>query len=83
VVITPHPREAARLLETTTEAVTADAPAAARTAADRFGCTVLLKGQPSLVVTPGLTAAQYGWPSEVAVGRVTSWRGLARCWQPG
>jgi ADP-dependent NAD(P)H-hydrate dehydratase / NAD(P)H-hydrate epimerase len=53
VVITPHPREMARLLAVETEAVTADAPAAAREAAARFGCTVLLKGQPSLIATPG------------------------------
>jgi NAD(P)H-hydrate epimerase len=36
-----------------TDEVTADAPAAARLAADRFGCVVLLKGLPSLVAAPG------------------------------
>jgi NAD(P)H-hydrate epimerase len=42
-----------RLLQMETADVTADAPAAARRAAERFGCVVLLKGQPSLVAAPG------------------------------
>lgn len=61
LVITPHPAEMARLLGCTTDDVTTDAPAAAREAAQRFGCTVLLKGQPSLV-------AERGWPLLVNAG---------------
>lgn len=53
VVLTPHPGEMGRLLHMATDEVTADAPAAARLAAERFGCAVLLKGQPSLVASPG------------------------------
>jgi NAD(P)H-hydrate epimerase len=53
VVLTPHPGEMGRLLEMETEEVTGDPPAAARLAAERFGCIVLLKGQPSLVAAPG------------------------------
>ena len=51
-VITPHPGEAARLLGCTVGDITADAPAAARAAADRFGCTVVLKGSPALIALP-------------------------------
>jgi hydroxyethylthiazole kinase-like uncharacterized protein yjeF len=69
LVITPHPRELARLLDTDTEAITADAPAAAREAVARFGCTVLLKGQPSLVAAPGLPLLlNTAGSSDVAVG---------------
>ncbi|HSJ14060.1 MAG TPA: NAD(P)H-hydrate dehydratase [Longimicrobiales bacterium] len=53
LVITPHPRELARLLEVTLDAVLDDVVAAAREACVRFGCTVLLKGQPSLVASAG------------------------------
>src|SRR5690606_9447730 len=53
VVITPHAGEMGRLLSMSTDDVTADAPAAARLAAERFGCVVLLKGLPSLVAAPG------------------------------
>jgi ADP-dependent NAD(P)H-hydrate dehydratase / NAD(P)H-hydrate epimerase len=48
-VITPHARELARLTDTALDDIVADAPAAARRAAQAFGCIVLLKGQPSLV----------------------------------
>jgi len=69
VVITPHPRELSRLLATTTEAITDDAPAAARSASERFGCVVLLKGQPSLVAAPGSRLlVNTAGSSDVAVG---------------
>ncbi|MDX1494607.1 MAG: NAD(P)H-hydrate dehydratase, partial [Longimicrobiales bacterium] len=52
VLVTPHPGEMKRLMEGEDEAL--DAPASssievARWAADRFGCSVLLKGAPSVV----------------------------------
>ncbi|HWK90273.1 MAG TPA: NAD(P)H-hydrate dehydratase [Longimicrobium sp.] len=53
LLLTPHPGEMARLLARTTGDVTADPFAAAREAAERFRCTVLLKGTPSLVAAPG------------------------------
>lgn len=53
VLLTPHPGEMARLLETRTEQVVADPFGAAARAADRFGCAVLLKGAPSLVAGGG------------------------------
>jgi ADP-dependent NAD(P)H-hydrate dehydratase / NAD(P)H-hydrate epimerase len=52
LLITPHARELSRLTGETLEDIVADMPAAARAAARRFGCTVLLKGQPSLVAQP-------------------------------
>jgi NAD(P)H-hydrate epimerase len=53
LVLTPHPRELGRVLAMPVAEIVADAPAAARAASLRFGCTVLLKGQPSLVAAPG------------------------------
>ena len=48
-LLTPHPGEMARLLSIPTEEVVRDPFAAVTRAAERFGCTVLLKGWPSLV----------------------------------
>jgi ADP-dependent NAD(P)H-hydrate dehydratase / NAD(P)H-hydrate epimerase len=52
-VLTPHPLEAARLLGTATATVQADRLAAAQTLADRFRCSVVLKGSGTLVAAPG------------------------------
>ncbi|APW42329.1 bifunctional ADP-dependent NAD(P)H-hydrate dehydratase/NAD(P)H-hydrate epimerase [Rhodoferax saidenbachensis] len=52
-VLTPHPLEAARLLDTTTAAVQADRLASAQVLANRFGCTVVLKGSGSVIAAPG------------------------------
>jgi ADP-dependent NAD(P)H-hydrate dehydratase / NAD(P)H-hydrate epimerase len=51
-VITPHPGEAARLLDMDGAAVQADRLAAALRLSERFGCWVVLKGADSLVVSP-------------------------------
>ena len=51
-VLTPHPLEAARLLEIDTASLQADRPGAARRLAMRFGCLVLLKGSGSIVASP-------------------------------
>lgn len=51
--LTPHPGEMARLSGRGTGAIVADPFAAAREAAERFGCAVLLKGTPSVVAAPG------------------------------
>jgi NAD(P)H-hydrate epimerase len=48
-VITPHPGEAARLLNVTAAAVQADRPGALDALAEKFGGTVVLKGAGSLV----------------------------------
>jgi NAD(P)H-hydrate epimerase len=51
-ILTPHPGEAARLLDTTTQAVEADRFSAARTLARRARATVLLKGVHTLIASP-------------------------------
>lgn len=48
-VLTPHPGEAARLLETDTAAVQSDRFAAVREIQQRYGGTVVLKGSGSLI----------------------------------
>ena len=68
LLITPHPAELGRLLGRRTEEITTDAPAAATEAAERFGCVVLLKGQPSLVAERGRPLlVNAGGSSDVAV----------------
>jgi hydroxyethylthiazole kinase-like uncharacterized protein yjeF len=49
LVLTPHPLEAARLLQSTTEMIQADRVKAAQSLASQFDCTVVLKGTGSLV----------------------------------
>ena len=51
-VLTPHPLEAARLLGITTREVQADRLLAAARIAERWRCTVLLKGSGSIVAAP-------------------------------
>ena len=52
-VLTPHPLEAARLSNVSTAEVQADRLAAAQRLADRFQCTVLLKGSGTVVASAG------------------------------
>lgn len=54
-VLTPHPLEAARLLNTTTEVVMRDRLAAAQGLADRLSVICVLKGSGSIVAAPGET----------------------------
>jgi ADP-dependent NAD(P)H-hydrate dehydratase / NAD(P)H-hydrate epimerase len=54
-VLTPHPLEAARLMNSSTRAVQADRMAAAQHLADRFACVVVLKGSGSVIAAPGTT----------------------------
>jgi hydroxyethylthiazole kinase-like uncharacterized protein yjeF len=51
-VLTPHPGEAARLLETSTDRLQADRYGAAARLADESGSVVALKGARSIVATP-------------------------------
>lgn len=53
VVVTPHPGEMARLVGGEAKGVTAHRPEVASSLARGTGCTVLLKGLPSLVATRG------------------------------
>lgn len=48
-VITPHPAELARLLDVSVDEIQSDRVTAARDAAQRFGCVVVLKGFRSLI----------------------------------
>jgi NAD(P)H-hydrate epimerase len=52
-VITPHPGEMARLLDTDTAAVQADRVAAARGLAERWEVVVVLKGARTVIAAPG------------------------------
>jgi hydroxyethylthiazole kinase-like uncharacterized protein yjeF len=54
-VLTPHPLEAARLLGTTAALVQHDRLGAAQQLAQRFGCTVVLKGSGTVIASPGQT----------------------------
>ena len=49
VIITPHPAEAARLLNISTAEVQADRIVAVQALVEKFSCTVILKGQYSLI----------------------------------
>ena len=51
--ITPHPLEAARLLNTSTREVQSDRLKAAQDLVAMFGCTVVLKGSGTVVAAPG------------------------------
>ncbi len=52
-VLTPHPLEAARLLGSSTHSVQADRLQAAAQLAQRFACTVVLKGSGTVIAAPG------------------------------
>ncbi|MDO5288793.1 MAG: NAD(P)H-hydrate dehydratase [Pseudomonadota bacterium] len=52
-VLTPHPLEAARLLACPAAQVQADRLAAASALAQRFQCTVVLKGSGTVIAAPG------------------------------
>lgn len=50
-ILTPHPLEAARLLDCTAAQVQSDRIRAARTLADEWGCTVVLKGSGTVIAS--------------------------------
>jgi hydroxyethylthiazole kinase-like uncharacterized protein yjeF len=52
-VLTPHPLEAARLLNTDTSAVQQNRLAAAQSLAERLACTIVLKGSGTVIAAPG------------------------------
>lgn len=52
-VLTPHPLEAARLMGTSTARVQADRLGIAMAMAERFACTVVLKGSGTVIAAPG------------------------------
>lgn len=54
-ILTPHPLEAARLLQTSTAEIQANRLRAASELAQRFQCTALLKGSGTIIASPGCT----------------------------
>ncbi|WP_028917434.1 bifunctional ADP-dependent NAD(P)H-hydrate dehydratase/NAD(P)H-hydrate epimerase [Pseudoxanthomonas sp. J35] len=52
-ILTPHPGEAARLLDTDIAGIQRDRFAAAAALAARYGCTVVLKGAGTIIASPG------------------------------
>lgn len=74
---TPHPGEAARLLEVSTPEMTRDPIAAARTLQQRFGGVVILKGGPSTIAsTRGVQVSQGGHPGMATAGMGDTLSGL-------
>lgn len=69
-LLTPHPGEAARLLQCTTAEVQADRPRAARELARRYRCTVILKGAGSLIAAADgrLALCSRGHPAMASAG---------------
>lgn len=57
-VLTPHPLEAARLLQTDTASIQADRLKAASELAQKFACTVVLKGSGSVIACHALDSKQ-------------------------
>lgn len=53
-VLTPHPLEAARLMNLSTAQVQADRLRVAQSLAERFACTVVLKGSGTIIAAPGV-----------------------------
>lgn len=52
IVLTPHPKELSRLLDKPVAEIQANRLDAAKKAADKFGCVVVLKGSHSIIATP-------------------------------
>lgn len=68
-ILTPHPGEAARLLNTSVAEVETDRPGAALALRERFGGVAVLKGAGSLVAGPaGLAVCPYGNPGMASGG---------------
>jgi NAD(P)H-hydrate repair Nnr-like enzyme with NAD(P)H-hydrate dehydratase domain len=66
VVITPHFGELARVLGASVDDIAADPGTWARTAADRLGVTVLLKGHATYVAGPGISLVSSTAPTWLA-----------------
>lgn len=67
-ILTPHPGEAARLLNTSVGVVQADRPAAARELRSRYGGVVVLKGPGTLVLGETLHLCDLGNPGMASGG---------------
>lgn len=69
-LITPHPGEAARLLQCSIAEVQQDRPAAALALAQRYACVALLKGAGTLIAAPDgrLALCDRGHPAMASAG---------------
>jgi NAD(P)H-hydrate epimerase len=69
-VLTPHPGEAARLLDTDTDDVQADRYGAAQRLAERSGAVVVLKGARTIIAEPGgrMRVCARGTPAMAVAG---------------
>ena len=79
-ILTPHPGEAAQLLDTEASVINQDRPAAARSLAQRTGCVVALKGAATVIAAPdgrmavnptGGSALASGGTGDVLLGMLT------------
>lgn len=61
VILTPHPGEAARLLEIETISITKNPLEAVRALAERYHAVVVLKGGPTVIAQPSLDARVRVW----------------------
>lgn len=70
LVLTPHPKELARLLSSTVQQVQADRQAAALTAATRFDAIIVLKGHHTVIAQPNgmVTVNETGNPGMAVAG---------------
>lgn len=70
LILTPHPKELARLLHSTVEEVQADRQTAALTAASRFNAVVVLKGHHTVITDPNgtVTVNETGNPGMAVAG---------------
>jgi hydroxyethylthiazole kinase-like uncharacterized protein yjeF len=85
-ILTPHPLEAARLLDCSSLEIQSDRLAAAQTLAERLGCTVVLKGSGTVVAQAGqpawINATGNASLATAGTGDVLAgW--LAGCWAQG
>lgn len=86
-ILTPHPLEAARLLDTDVAAAQADRLAAACGLAERLRCTIVLKGSGSVIASPGQRPAicASGGPALATAGSgdvLAGWLGALWAQQP-
>lgn len=70
LILTPHPKELARLLHCSVEQVQADRQGAAQTAASRFHATIVLKGHRTVIAKPDgtVTINETGNPGMAVAG---------------
>jgi len=82
-ILTPHPGEASRLLQDTTLNVEGDRFAAVNRLAERYGCTVILKGAGTLISSAETSATEVclrGNPGMAVAGMGDVLSGVVAAW---